>query len=392
MRSLSNYESKVRGTPDFPCRIYRVDKNHPDYHMQLHWHADYELIVVREGTLILTANEQAITLGCGDVAFLSDGMLHSCMPVGDTCRYDCIVYAADLMSRNSSRGEIKEIFEHTRNVQVFLPESVYPRISAAACRLCDAFPASDTPTDGVSAPATVTAIDTSPAAPSAGADDLAFLQAAFNDADDEDADDEDITDEDITDEDLLDDGLDDEDTEEEETSTDEDFMVRYAVRTPEQRGDELILIGKFYELFGEIIKSGAASLGPRGSNRHIKRLKVLISYIEAHFNEHITLAELADLVDVSPKYLCRNFYALTGRTPIAYIGEYRVEVAMTLLREGDKSLSEIAVMCGFGDQSYFVKQFKRRTGTTPGHYRRAWRHAEKAAKAGQNLPSNKILP
>ena len=360
MRSLSNYESKLKGTPDFPCRISRVEKTSPDYHMQLHWHADYELIVVREGTLILTANEQALTLNRGDVAFLSDGTLHSCMPVGEGCRYDCVIYAPDLMNRNTVRGEIKEIFEHARNVQVLLPESRYPGISAAACRLCDAFPAFDTPatssTDGTGG--------------------LAFPHGTFNDADIKSEDDEAIAEVD-----LLDDGLDEKNFADEPSMANVDIPIQYAVRNPVQRGDELILIGKFYVLFGEIIKSGAASLGPRGSNRHIKRLKTLIGYIEEHYSEQITLSDLADLVDVSPKYLCRNFYALTGRTPIAYIGEYRVEVAMTLLREGNKSLAEIAVMCGFGDQSYFVKQFKRRTGTTPGQYRRAWRHAEKVAKA-----------
>ncbi len=134
--------------------------------------------------------------------------------------------------------------------------------------------------------------------------------------------------------------------------------------------DEMIATGILLEFFGEILKNEALEDGAPVTNKHITRLKNVISYIDGHYSEKITLTELSEAVGVSPKYLCRTFMSLTGKTPISYINEYRVECACEMLRSGDESMPEIAIACGFGDQSYFVKQFHRTVGMTPGAYRK----------------------
>lgn len=60
---------------------------------------------------------------------------------------------------------------------------------------------------------------------------------------------------------------------------------------------------------------------------------------------------------MAPKYFCRVFHQITGRTPINYLNYYRVECAAELLRSTDDSITEIAFACGFNDSCYFSKHF-----------------------------------
>jgi len=79
---------------------------------------------------------------------------------------------------------------------------------------------------------------------------------------------------------------------------------------------------------------------------------------------------LAREAGVSPKYLCRIFSQLTGKSPVEYLNEYRVERACALLSDTDLPILDIGLSCGFNDQSYFIKTFKRYKGKTPGGYRK----------------------
>ena len=74
---------------------------------------------------------------------------------------------------------------------------------------------------------------------------------------------------------------------------------------------------------------------------------------------------------LEPKYFCRVFRQITGRTPINYLNYYRVECAAELLCTTQGSITDIALECGFGDVSYFSRMFRRYKGQTPGQYRRA---------------------
>ena len=81
--------------------------------------------------------------------------------------------------------------------------------------------------------------------------------------------------------------------------------------------------------------------------------------------------DLAAEAALEPKYFCRVFRQITGRTPINYLNYYRVECAAELLCTTQGSITDIALECGFGDVSYFSRMFRRYKGQTPGQYRRA---------------------
>ena len=101
------------------------------------------------------------------------------------------------------------------------------------------------------------------------------------------------------------------------------------------------------------------------------KLKTVLGYIDANFTEELRLDELARRFDISKYYLTREFKRAYGETIFQHIIGLRINYAKRLLRFTDKSVEEIAALCGFNDQSYFSKQFKKETGQTPTAYRKA---------------------
>ena len=65
---------------------------------------------------------------------------------------------------------------------------------------------------------------------------------------------------------------------------------------------------------------------------------------------------------MNPRYFCRVFRQLTGRTPIDYLNYYRIECAAELLCAEEDSVTDIALSCGFGDPGYFARLFRRHKG------------------------------
>jgi AraC family transcriptional regulator len=82
------------------------------------------------------------------------------------------------------------------------------------------------------------------------------------------------------------------------------------------------------------------------------------------------LTEIAAICGLSSDHFARAFRRSTGLAPHAWLLRARVERAMTLLRQPDPSLSEIALACGFADHSHFSRVFARQTGRSPGVWRR----------------------
>ena len=87
------------------------------------------------------------------------------------------------------------------------------------------------------------------------------------------------------------------------------------------------------------------------------------------FGKPLTLEQLAAEAALEPKYFCRVFRQITGRTPISYLNYYRVECAAELLCSTGRSVTEIALECGFQDAGYFSRVFRRLKGEQPHHYR-----------------------
>ncbi len=90
MQYLELHENKKHGTTDFPFEYHHIDKHHPRYVMDYHWHEEYELIRVLRGTLHMKINEDAYELRPGCLILVPGGALHSGEP--DNCVYECLVF------------------------------------------------------------------------------------------------------------------------------------------------------------------------------------------------------------------------------------------------------------------------------------------------------------
>jgi AraC family transcriptional regulator len=99
------------------------------------------------------------------------------------------------------------------------------------------------------------------------------------------------------------------------------------------------------------------------------RLKRVLDYIQAHLEQDIQLSDLAEAVDLSQCYFASLFKQSMGIAPWQYVMRQRVERAKTLIKQGNQSIAEIALQCGFTSQSHFTQQFRNVTGMTPKHYR-----------------------
>lgn len=102
-----------------------------------------------------------------------------------------------------------------------------------------------------------------------------------------------------------------------------------------------------------------------GSIERLNSLKEVLAYISENYSGNITLESLSKIAGMNPKYFCRYFKGMTERTPIDYLNYYRIESACEMLSFRDISIKEAAISCGFNDESYFIKAFKKYKGITP---------------------------
>ena len=136
-------------------------------------------------------------------------------------------------------------------------------------------------------------------------------------------------------------------------------------------GYTLITLGCLFQFVGEVYKFGAYTkriAPPTQETRSVLKLKKVFEMIETRTQNPPTLSELSACVGMTPKYFCRFFKAATHRTPMDYIGFYRVEQACYEMAATEKNVTEIALDMGYGDVNYFIRCFKKYKGVTPKQY------------------------
>ena len=111
-------------------------------------------------------------------------------------------------------------------------------------------------------------------------------------------------------------------------------------------------------------------------NRETPRKRNVIfsvkEYLEQHPEEKITLDSLASGFYINKFYLAKAFKQYYGMTVNAYLLQIRITRAKQMLRFSDKSMKEIGLECGLGDEHYFSARFKEVEGVPPSIYRAQW--------------------
>jgi AraC family transcriptional regulator len=100
--------------------------------------------------------------------------------------------------------------------------------------------------------------------------------------------------------------------------------------------------------------------------------------------ENLSIADVAAGIGVHPIHLARSFRRHCGCSPAEFTRFRRVEKAAQILTRSGKPLSEIALSCGFADQSHFTRDFSRSLGISPGRYREVAGRRPAPAKRFQN--------
>lgn len=106
-------------------------------------------------------------------------------------------------------------------------------------------------------------------------------------------------------------------------------------------------------------------------------------HIEKNCTRRIHSQELAKIARLSTSYFSTAFRSTFGTSPADYVSRLRADRAMHLMVDTDNSLSQIALDCGFADQSHLSRVFRRITMHTPA----AWRRAARAKANGEALNS-----
>lgn len=110
----------------------------------------------------------------------------------------------------------------------------------------------------------------------------------------------------------------------------------------------------------------AAGLAP-WQQRHATEM------MQARLGSPLTIKEIARACEVTPSHFARAFRCTFGRAPYRYLTDLRIAEAKRQMMDTDLSLTDIALMCGFTDQSHFTRVFRRLVGKSPGLWRQAAR-------------------
>ena len=95
-----------------------------------------------------------------------------------------------------------------------------------------------------------------------------------------------------------------------------------------------------------------------------------VTYIQAHLNEKLTVAQLSQRAGMSESAFYQAFKREVGITPIRFVNQQRIVLACRLLRGGDEPVRRVAFRCGFSSAGYFSRVFRRGVGVGPLAFRR----------------------
>ncbi len=291
-------ELKPHGTPAFPCAGYQsAPRMNIDDAIPWHWHKEFEVILVAEGTLRLNVLAEQFLPSEGDIAVINSNALH----MANGAPY-CVLHSLVFSSLLITGTEDSDFA--TRYITPLIASPAFNCVILHDDKLAQRY-------------------------------DEAF--AALRD-----------------------------------DTPGFEFAVRDA------------LSAVMMEVFRQVMPTLQAQQLPRNPDAH--RVARMISYIQMHYAEKMTLGEIAQVCGISERETLRCFKRNIGESPIQYLLKYRLYCSAEKLEsQADMPISAIAGACGFDSSAYFSKQFKTLYGCTPQHYRKNRSNAAHESESLQSL-------
>ena len=141
-----------------------------------------------------------------------------------------------------------------------------------------------------------------------------------------------------------------------------------------------------------VVSYGGILLPPPTARGGLSALQMrrATEFLEAHLDGDITLNRVAEICDLSLSHFARAFKYTFRKPPYQWLLERRIEKGRDLLLNSRLPLADIAMQCGFTDQSGFNRSFKRICGVTPGEWRRTsigssgWKNGSRFAESEES--------
>ena len=144
-------------------------------------------------------------------------------------------------------------------------------------------------------------------------------------------------------------------------------------------GYELALRGLLTTLYIKLVRSCALQPEPvshtdqKIDEASAQKLYQILTYLSQNYQYNVSMQEVADMCGMNYYRFSRFFNKTTNRNFNEYLLEMRLNCAQKKLLQSDKSVSEIAMECGFEYVSYFIQKFKHKNGITPREYQKKYR-------------------
>lgn len=137
-----------------------------------------------------------------------------------------------------------------------------------------------------------------------------------------------------------------------------------------QRLEELTTTAEIDRFLEQVLCRFADRVREAQQAKYSKPINQCLHYIFAHLYERVSVADLAEFVSLTPRYLAQLFNTEVQMTIREYIQRAKVEEAKNLMNHTSHTLSEIYSLLNFSDQSHFTKVFKKYTGVTPKQFKK----------------------
>ncbi|MGL4335837.1 MAG: AraC family transcriptional regulator [Turicibacter sp.] len=139
-------------------------------------------------------------------------------------------------------------------------------------------------------------------------------------------------------------------------------------------GYQLSIKASFYKLLSYMAKENQflmnRDITSKSKDYKLQLMKKVFLFIEENYTQKIYIDQIASEINMNTQYFCRFFKSVTGKTPIDYINQHRIEAATKLLLTTDDKIMDICFSVGFDNFSYFIKTFKQYKTCTPSQYRK----------------------
>lgn len=124
------------------------------------------------------------------------------------------------------------------------------------------------------------------------------------------------------------------------------------------------------EIFTLLLRNYQGNKQVNKQTNHQEQIKAILAYLHEHYNEDLSLLDMAEQFHLSNEYFSRKFHYYIGKTFRDYLASYRLYKAYDDVINSNKDIKDIAMIHGFLNVKSFIKIFKDTYSLTPLQYRK----------------------